>query len=476
MATSRVLCVGDVMLDRFVYGSVDRISPEAPIPVMLVEREKHMLGGAGNVVANIAALGGKAVLLSVVGIDAAGDDIRKQLSDLNIDAALETATDRQTTVKSRFVCGGQQMLRVDREKTAAIGADIEQKIIAQLEKIIPAAGAVVLSDYKKGLLTDGIIRAAIDTARRHGKPVIVDPKGQDFTRYKGASVITPNRKELETATGMKAGTDEEVRAAAMKIIVSCGIQTVLATRSKDGMSIISQDAEPVHIPANVREVYDVSGAGDTVIAAFAAALAGGALLKEAAQLANIAAGIVVGKAGTATARPEEIRAVLDASASAEKSAGQSKIAAKAAAAEQSERWKAKGLKVGFTNGCFDLLHPGHLSTLRQAKAACDRLIVAINSDDSVKRLKGPQRPVQNEAARAEILASLSMVDMVIVFDEDTPLDLMKAVKPDVLVKGGQYKLEEVVGYDLIASWGGKVVRAVMEEGFSTTGTIEKMAG
>lgn len=478
LSSGTVLCVGDVMMDRFVYGAVERISPEAPIPVFLVEREKHMLGGAGNVVSNIAALGGGATLLSVVGDDLNGRDVKSQLESLNIGTALEIAQDRFTTVKSRFVCGGQQMLRVDREKALPVTGDVEDRVLAAFENEIEKAGVVVLSDYSKGLLTDRIIRGIIDSARRHNKPVVVDPKGRDFARYRGATVITPNRKELEIATGMTCATDQDVRAAAMKIIMECDIETVMATRSKDGMSIISADAEPVHIPANVREVYDVSGAGDTVVAAFALALSAGVNLRNAALLANIAAGIVVGKAGTATARPDEILSVLEDSVSAQKPQGsmRTKLSSRDAAAEQADRWRLRGGKIGFTNGCFDLLHPGHISTLQQAKAACDYLVVAINSDASVKRLKGPTRPVQSEQARAAILSALECVDMVVVFDEDTPIEMMKAVRPDVLVKGGQYKLKEVVGYDLIASWGGKVVRAEMEDGFSTTNTIAKMAG
>lgn len=477
LSAGSVLCIGDVMMDRFVYGGVERISPEAPIPVFLVSREKHMLGGAGNVVANIRALGGTAVLLAVVGDDINGREVKAQLEAQGIGAALEIAADRFTTVKSRFVSGGQQMLRVDREKTQPISAEVEDRILQSAEKAMQTIGAVILSDYGKGMLTDRVIEGVIRTAQRLGKPVIVDPKGRDFTRYRGATVVTPNRKELETATGMTAGSDDEVRAAAMKLILDCGISTVMATRSQDGMSVISADAEPLHIPAQVREVFDVSGAGDTVVATFALALAAGVRLENAAQLANVAAGIVVGKTGTATARPDEMMQVLEDSASV---ARQIKRAGKcvsiAAAGEQAERWRVRGAKVGFTNGCFDLLHPGHLTTLQQAKAACDYLVVAINSDASVKRLKGPTRPVQDQNARAAILSALACVDLVVIFEEDTPIEALKAIRPDVLVKGGQYKLEEVVGYDLIASWGGKVVRADMADGFSTTNTIAKMAG
>lgn len=476
LASSRLLCVGDVMLDRFVYGAIERISPEAPIPVLLVEREKHMLGGSGNVAANAAAVGSRVTLIAVVGDDTAGQDIQKQLGAIGVDARLVTAPNRLTTVKSRFVCGGQQMLRVDREKSETLSADLEQQVIALIEKTLPDVDAIILSDYKKGLLTDTVVSQAIVLAKRLGKPVIVDPKGSSFARYAGASYITPNRKELETATGMKAATDEDVRAAAMKLIVSCHVDTVLATRGKEGMSVIMADTDPVHIPANVREVYDVSGAGDTVIAVFAAAIAAKIPPRNAAQLANIAAGIVVGKPGTAIVRPDEIEKVIEEGYAPEKHLPHhpQKVANIQAAAEQAERWKVRGFKVGFTNGCFDLLHPGHLSTLRQAKQACDYLVVGLNSDASVRRLKGPSRPVQDETARAALMAALDMVDLVVVFDADTPIDLIRAVKPDVLIKGGQYKLEEVVGYDVVMAYGGKIVRAEMEDGFSTTSTIAKI--
>lgn len=475
--TARVLCIGDVMLDRFIYGSIDRISPEAPIPVLLEEREKHMLGGAGNVVANIAMLGAKAMLVATVGSDDAGTEIQNLLKNMDIQSGMVVSPDRFTTVKTRFICGMQQVLRVDREKTIPVSTVTEDKIIKLITESVPQSGAVILSDYKKGLLTDKVVSAAIECARQHGKPVIVDPKGTDFSRYRGATVITPNRKELETATGMKAGTDDEVRAAALKLIMNCGIETVLATRGKDGMSIITKDAEPVHIPAQVREIFDVSGAGDTVVATFAASLAAGLPVRNAALLANVAAGIVVGKPGTATARLDEIRAALEATPVTDKSSAIQRAPKWVTAQDaviHADRLRARGLKVGFTNGCFDLLHPGHLSVLRQARAGCDFLIVAINSDASVKRLKGPQRPLQNQAARADILSALDVVDMVVVFDEDTPIALLKEIKPDVLVKGGQYKLEEVVGYDIVMSYGGQILRADMEEGYSTTNMIARI--
>lgn len=477
LRNARVLCIGDVMLDRFVYGGVDRISPEAPIPVLLVKHEKHMLGGAGNVVANIAALGAQATLLAVVGDDVQGREVQALLEKLGVAAHLEQEQGRATIVKSRFVSAGQQILRVDREKTAEIAEQTQERVVLRAQALMDGCGAVVLSDYKKGMLTDALVRRIIDMAQKKNVPVIVDPKGQDFARYRGAFVVTPNRKELEAATGMTADTDDAVRAASMKIMMDCGISSVLATRSQDGMSLLTQDAEPVHIPANVREVFDVSGAGDTVIATFSSAVAAGVTLRGAALLANVAAGIVVGKSGTATALPEEIESALDAGFAREKQDYRlaTKCIGSQAAAERAEHWRTRGYKVGFTNGCFDLLHPGHLATLRQAKAACDYLIVAINSDAGVKRLKGPSRPVQDENARAAVLSAMEMVDAVVIFNEDTPLELLEAIRPDVLVKGGQYKLEEVVGYSLVMSYGGQIVRATMEDGFSTTNTISKMA-
>lgn len=466
-----VLCIGDVMLDRFVYGAVDRISPEAPIPVLRVEREKHMLGGAGNVAANIAALGGKAVLISVAGQDNAGQEIEGLLAAAGMTSGLLRLPQRMTTVKSRFIGGTQQMIRVDREQSDAIDAAAEQEILSRVEEYISRAGAVILSDYGKGLLTEAVINGVIALAKKAGKPVIVDPKGVDFSKYKGASVITPNRKELETATGMKAAQDDEVRAAAMKLILTCGVDAVLATRSAQGMTLIQQDAPPLHIPAQVRDIYDVSGAGDTVIATFALAVAAGVVFEKAALLSNIAAGIVVGKPGTATTRIEEIEQSLGEETVS--GASGNKLATLQQALEQTERLRARGRSIGFTNGCFDLLHPGHLSTLRQAKAACDFLIVAINSDESVRKLKGASRPVQDEAARAAVLSAMADVDMVLVFGDDTPIELIRALRPDVLVKGGQYKIEEVVGYDVVSAYGGRIVRADMADGFSTTNTVNR---
>lgn len=473
----RVLCIGDIMLDRFVYGQVERISPEAPIPVLHVQREKKMLGGVGNVAANIASLGGEAIVIAVTAEDTAGGEIQSLLTEQNITAALVAAYDRQTTVKARFISGGQQILRVDEEKTASITAETEKEILNWAAKYMSHVGAVILSDYKKGVLTDGVINGVIALAKAVGVQVIVDPKDKNFARYAGADIITPNRKELEAATGKTAQSDDEVEEAARNLCAAHGFGAVLATRSQAGMSYI-KGAQALHIPARVREIYDVSGAGDTVIATLATVVAAGISAPTAVALSNIAAGIVVGKAGTATARPDELLAAISESAAGAAATAHQRLAAKlsplASVVDEVERRRVLGQKIGFTNGCFDLLHPGHLSSLRQAKAACDYLIVAINTDASVRKLKGPTRPVQSQAARAEILASLDMVDAVLIFDTDTPMPLLEAIRPDVLIKGGQYKLEEVVGYQLLQSYGGTILRAEMEDGFSTTNTVARI--
>lgn len=470
-AHATVLCAGDVMLDRFVSGSVDRISPEAPIPVMRIERETSMLGGAGNVVRNVVGVGGRVHFLSLVGDDAAGREVADMLGALpNTLPGLEVEHGRATTIKVRFLAGSQQLLRTDRETTGAVSALREDAFLRLAESQIQGCGAVVLSDYGKGLLTPAVTRQLIDMANARGLPTIVDPKGRDFSRYCGATLVTPNRKELAEATGLPTQSDEEVIAACQQIIETCGVQGVLATRSQDGMTLVMADSI-VHLPAEAREVFDVSGAGDTVVAVLATAIAAGLPVAEAAELANVAAGIVVAKVGTAAVRADEL---IDALHHQDLDAAEAKILTLDGGAERAENWRRRGLKVGFTNGCFDLLHPGHLSLLRQSRAACDRLVVGLNSDASVKRLKGESRPVQTEASRAAVLASLSMVDAVVIFAEDTPLTLIEALRPDILVKGADYTVETVVGADKVMGWGGKVVLAALEPGQSTTNTIRRL--
>ncbi len=463
-----VLVVGDAMLDHFVHGEVRRISPEAPIPVFNVGRVEVVPGGAGNVARNIAALGARAILIAVVGDDAEGATLVDLVGhDDRIVPRLVVATGRPTTLKTRYVAGTQQVLRVDREMTSPIAPEIEDHVFARAKEALAEADIVVLSDYAKGMLAPGLIARLIDLARSVGKPVLVDPKGYDVARYAGATVLTPNRAELAEATGRAVDGDGEIVEAARVVLERARCAAVLVTRGPDGMSLVPREGDPEHLPTQAREVFDVAGAGDTVIAAFAAALGAGLPMLDAARLANVAAGIVVGKAGTAVVHPEEISLALDAAAT-------SKLVGLATARDRVTLWRRRGARIAFTNGCFDLLHPGHISLLNQAKAAGDRLVVGLNADAGVARLKGPGRPVQSEVARAQVLASLTVVDLVVVFEEDTPIRLIEALRPEVLVKGADYRLDQVVGGDLVARWGGRVVLVDLTPGYSTTETIKRL--
>lgn len=471
---ARVLCVGDIMLDRFVYGRVDRISPEAPIPVLHVEREIGMLGGAGNVVRNVSALGGSSAVAAVIGNDPAGDEVKSLLSEDRVLAgALIKSKDRATGIKTRYLAGTQQMLRTDREVVQPIDDKTAERLIYAARKAVKSCGAIVVSDYGKGVLVPDVIEAVIDAGRKKGVPIIIDPKGREYWRYQGADLVTPNRAELAEAVGHPVTVESEIVDAAKSLVVDYDLGAVLVTRSQDGMTLVTNGGSVTHLPAEAREVYDVSGAGDTVVATIATAMAAGAALLDAAALANVAAGIVVGKVGTAAVYAGDLSATLH---HQDISDVESKILSQDQVLERVQRWQRQGLKVGFTNGCFDLLHPGHVSLLMQARAACDRLIVGLNSDASVKRLKGENRPVQTEAARLTVLASLESVDAVVLFNEDTPLKLIKAIKPDALIKGADYSVSQVVGADVVKKHGGKIILAKLEEGHSTTNTISRLSG
>jgi len=473
LAGARVLCVGDVMLDRFTYGEVTRISAEAPIPVCRVVNETIMLGGAGNVVRNLDALGAVTEFVTVVGADEAGrqvDDFLRTLSAVN--ACLLTDAARQTTIKDRFIAGVQHLLRVDRESIDPVDGNIAAQVCARAEVALESVGAVVVSDYGKGVLAGDAIAALIGKARAAGQPLIVDPKGDDYTRYAGAFLVTPNRPELGEASRMPVGTDEEIITAARHIATSCGIENVLVTRSGDGMTLVTRD-DVHHLPPEAREVFDVSGAGDTVVATLVAALAVGTPLLDAARLANVAAGIVVGKVGTAVAYPDDIADAIHRQTLL--MPGEAKFLPLVAALDRVAAWRQRGDRIGFTNGCFDLIHPGHVALLAKSRAACDRLIVGLNDDRSVRRLKGETRPVQNEASRAAILASLESVDLVVLFAEDTPVALIEAIKPDILAKGADYTIDQVVGADLVRAQGGEILLVDLEAGHSTSATIAGLA-
>jgi len=470
---ARVLVLGDVMLDRFVYGSVERISPEAPIPVVSVERSVDMPGGAANVARNVAAMGGRAVLVGVVGEDSWAQDLRTQLaSSPSIDVHLVRDASRSTTLKTRYVADGQQVMRADRESLAALGAGVERRLLDRLSEVFDRASVIVLSDYAKGVLSDSITRSVIESARRAHKTIIVDPKCKDFDKYRGATLLTPNRLELQAACGRTCISQEQVVEEARRMVERDICETMVVTRGKDGLSVIGRDDLAVHFPAAARQVYDVSGAGDTVVAAVALGLACGGQIVEASTIANIAAAITVGKPGTATVTTGEIMAELrplDAGADAKK------IYSLDSALQLARAWRARGLKIAFTNGCFDLLHPGHISLLEQARRSADRLIVGLNADLSIRRLKGPGRPVQSEIARATVLEAVKSVDAVVIFSEDTPRELIERLEPDVLVKGADYTLDQVVGADFIRARGGKVLLAEMVPGHSTTDTVKRVS-
>lgn len=474
LAGVRVLAVGDLMLDRFVYGSVDRISPEAPVPVLRIDRESVMLGGVGNVARNLRALGASVCLVALLGRDQEARDIKGLLrDDVEVESHLIEDDARPTTIKTRYIAGSQQMMRADRERIVSVSEGLEEEIVERAIADLAQAKALVLSDYGKGVLTEPVLRRLIDAAGERGVPVIVDPKGNDYTRYAGATLVTPNRRELSEATGRSAEGDAGIVETARALIEQSGVSGVLVTRSQDGMSLVRAGADQaLHLPATAQEVYDVSGAGDTVVATVAAALGAGVPIEDACRLANVAAGIVVAKMGTATAAASEMAASLR---QRELDIGESKTVTLDQGRILAENWRAQGLKVGFTNGVFDLLHPGHVSLLRQARGACDKLIVGLNSDASVKRLKGETRPIQNDASRALVLGSLATVDAVVIFSDDTPLAVIETLRPDVLVKGADYTVETVVGADIVQSYGGRVMLASLEDGHSTTETVARIS-
>ena len=488
LKTAHVVVVGDIMLDRFITGNVDRISPESPVPVLSIKDENKMLGGAGNALANLTGLGVKADIIALIGDDEDGKTVQSLVQSLGSDAKnLVVDASRPTIVKSRFLAGHQQLLRTDFENKQSVDDNTANQIIEQAKKAIEGAGAVIISDYGKGVLRADVIAAIIAAAKAKTIPVIVDPKGQDFSIYKGASAITPNKKELSEATkGSDTKTDDDVIKAATSLMNECGIEAVVATRSGDGMSVIQKTGEPVHLRSTDIEVFDVSGAGDTVIATIAASLAAGADLVQAASLANIAGSIVVTKVGTAPIRLAELRDALNGDQKSDKSRSRKGDIFThdengwAEAAETIQRWKARGLKVGFTNGCFDILHFGHVSYLNNARDHCDRLVLGLNSDSSVKILKGPERPVHDEHSRAAVLAALGSIDMVVMFgaretgDDNTAIKLLETLKPDIYFKGGDYTEEQIPESPTVRAYGGEVNVMPVYEGHSTTNSIAKM--
>jgi D-beta-D-heptose 7-phosphate kinase/D-beta-D-heptose 1-phosphate adenosyltransferase len=472
-----VLCVGDLMLDEFVYGEVSRISPEAPAPVIAARRSETNIGGAGNVARNIASLGARCIFVGLIGEDEVGVKLAVTLAqEPGIESALVHDPARPTTRKVRFVSEhfSTHMLRADWELAAPAAGEIEQKLIDTILPQLQHADIVLLSDYAKGVLTARVIRNVIDAARKAGKRVVVDPKSANFAIYRGATLLTPNRKEFAEATRSRADSDADIAEAARDAMILADCEAMLVTQSEHGMTLVTRKGDSVHVPAHPVKVRDVSGAGDTVVAALALALAAGAGWETALRIASAAAAVTVGKKGTATVSTSELRRKI--LPHAYLAAEEKIVTATGDLATQLADWRKQGLRIGFTNGCFDILHPGHVKVLTAARGACDRLIVGLNSDASVRRLKGEGRPVQNESSRAEVLAALEAVDLVVIFEEDTPIRLITEIKPSVLVKGGDYTRETVVGHEIVEAHGGTVMLVDTLQGHSTTSLVNRARG
>ncbi|MDE2486101.1 MAG: D-glycero-beta-D-manno-heptose 1-phosphate adenylyltransferase [Alphaproteobacteria bacterium] len=471
-AGRRVVCVGDLMVDRFVYGEVSRVSPEAPIPVLARSRELVMLGGAGNVARNVAALGGSVALVGVVGGDAEGHEASRLVGEeAAVEGYLINDPGRPTTLKTRFVSAGQQLLRVDLEESRPVAGEVEQRLVRTIKDAVDGSGVILISDYGKGVVTDAVIAACLEAAAAGDGKVVVDSKARSFARYGAVDLIKPNAMELAHATGLPTGADPQVEAALAHALELWDAKAIMVTRSAKGISLAVR-GEPVrHFPTTAREVFDASGAGDTTLAALGLAFAAGAETEEAIAFAQLAAGVAVGKAGTSTVSPEEL---VEAAISAHMAPAEAKVATLQRMVDEVARWRARGLKIGFTNGCFDILHKGHVAYLAQARSWCDRLIVGLNSDDSVRALKGEGRPVNDLESRALVLAGLGSVDLVAPFDEPTPLALIEAARPDVLIKGADYAEDEVVGGKEVKAWGGEVRLAAIVEGYSTTAAIARL--
>ena len=448
MQGRRALVIGDVMLDQFVDGEVKRISPEAPVPVLGKTNVRQMPGGAANVACNLVRLGLNVSLIGVIGNDDAGQSLTTEMTSLSAIAFTPiVADDRPTSLKTRFRANGQQILRVDDESLAPITDTQSAQILEAAKSQLGAADVMVLSDYAKGCLSPSLLGDLTKAAKDHGVKVVADPKRADLSAYQSVDLLTPNLAELRLACGREIDTLGDITAVSATIASEHNISAILATLSARGMLLVTNDGGALHAPATARDVFDVSGAGDTVIAALAGVYAAGVDAVEGIMLANIAAGVAVGKSGTAVVSPGEIIAQI---------APLTPDTSVAYNAELCAKWRDSGQKIGFANGCFDLLHPGHMYLLHAARQKCDKLIVGLNSDASVKRLKGASRPSQNAELRAAILAALPDVDAVAIFGKDTPLDLVTALQPDVIIKGGDYAPEDVVGGDIVRARGGTV--------------------
>jgi D-beta-D-heptose 7-phosphate kinase/D-beta-D-heptose 1-phosphate adenosyltransferase len=471
-SNARVLVIGDVMLDRYIWGEVERISPEAPVPVVKTGETSEILGGAGNVAANLAGLGCQVTLVGLIGDDETGRRITWLAEDMGITTRVICSAERPTTTKTRIMAQKQQLFRLDSEVAASLSDTDEASVMATCESAMANTDALILSDYGKGLMqTRELCHRLVRMATAKGIPVFIDPKGSDWDRYHGATCITPNTSELELVLGHRLDKGDTATASLVEETrTTYGFSHLLLTRGADGMCLKGDPDAALFIPTEAREVFDVSGAGDTVIATLAASVAAGFSYDESARLANAAAGIVVGKLGTRPVTIAELKQVQ----SEKKRPDFIKTGDRTTAAHKVALWQENGDEVVFTNGCFDLLHHGHVDILHKARNLGDRLVVGLNSDASVRRLKGNRRPIVKEEDRAAILSALSSVDLVVIFDEDTPIELIRAVKPDILVKGADYKPHEVVGKEVVESYGGRVALVPLMEGHSSTGIEQRI--
>jgi len=458
-----VLVAGDVMLDRYLFGGTERISPEAPVPVVHVRETDNRAGGAANVAVNLASLGVDTTVIGVVGKDDEAAALKAVLQQQNINCRFEAVANWPTTTKTRVQSRGQQLIRLDREEQGVVGGDA---LLRSLRKALKSANAVVLSDYGKGALAD--VSAMIDLCRNANTPVLVDPKGSDFDKYRGATVLTPNQSEFEAVAG-NCESDDALVARATTMISDLDLAALLITRSEKGMLLVEASDEPVFLSTRVREVFDVTGAGDTVIAVLAGALASGESMAAAAALSNFAAGLVVRKIGVASVSPSEIRAALH-----QRGQGGRGFVTEVELAALVSEAKLQNESIVMTNGCFDFLHAGHVAYLEEAKSLGDRLIVAVNDDESVRRLKGDDRPVNTLQDRMAVLAGLAAVDWVVPFAEDTPARLIQMMLPDVLVKGGDYRPDDIAGAKDVLRNGGEVRVLAFREGHSSSNIIDKL--
>jgi D-beta-D-heptose 7-phosphate kinase/D-beta-D-heptose 1-phosphate adenosyltransferase len=475
----KILVVGDVMLDRYVWGSVERISPEAPIPVMREESGEEKLGGAGAVVMNLAVFGARVEFVSVVGGDAGGRQVVKMVRKaVGSDGGILVDRSRSTTIKTRFLGsvqsarrGIQHILRLDSEVAEPVSSAVERRVISEINKRARGASCVLLPDYFKGLLTEKIVSACIKAGKREGAPVIIDPRrSSDYGLYRGATGLTPNRFEANLATGVGASTVEGCAEAGRKLVSNLGLQWCSITMDKDGQYLVRKGAPGLHLPTKPRLVYDVSGAGDMVLAAIGMALACGNPLKEAVRLSNIAAGVEVGKIGVATVALDEMRSAI----LSNHPMYSDKIKTRAQIGKALDEHRKRAETIVMTNGCFDILHAGHIQFLNFARNVGDVLVVCLNTDRSVRALKGEGRPVNPQDARARVLAALADVDYVVLFDEETPASIVRGIRPDKLVKGEDWRDKGVVGREFVESYGGEVVLAPLVNGLSTSGVIRKI--